>query len=344
MQFLNSLIRRLSFKNDSTKKILIISTCFAGGGLETRINSIVDKFCNQYSFSLLTKTLKKEMRIPVSVNFKNIYTWDEEDFAISNADIISIHPYSAFLELKNPDLLLNKKLIYTLHGESSLFDNLNRYEKNIEIFYTVSSKLIPDFKKKYPLCADKIHLFKNYFPKKITRNICAFQNNNNILISVTNTNSWNFLNDIIQTIPKNYNIHIIGHIPKNKYNHPNIFYDGFVKLEDYFLKNKFFAAITRGGFAAQDIIAANIPTILIYDRKDTSYLELLTKDNFKQLSNQNFVTWKADDNIDLAQILLKIKQNPKNYSLQNLLKKHNDISLMFNPYKAVESTSARLKE
>ena len=141
--------------SNNKKRILVMSPNFCGGGLEIRINTIIEGFYKNFSYSLLTKTPINEMRIAPSNFFNKIYNWDNLDDAINNADIISMHPFFVFNELKNLHLLDNKTLLYTLHGEASFRDNIAQFGDKIDVFYAVSKKLIEIFKLLYPQYAYK---------------------------------------------------------------------------------------------------------------------------------------------------------------------------------------------
>ena len=169
------------------KKVLIISPNFSGGGLETRINTIVENFTNQYTFSLLTKTRLSDMRISPTLFFDKIYRWEEQFFAIKSADILSLHPYNIFSEIQDLTLFNKKIIIYTLHGESSFLEDFNSFGKYVDVFYSVSEKLIETFKVLYPKYASKIYLYRNYYPNSIKENIFNFNSCKDILFSITNT-------------------------------------------------------------------------------------------------------------------------------------------------------------
>lgn len=322
--------------NNIKKRILVISPNFSGGGLETRIKTIIERFHEEFSYSLLTKTPTHEMRISPSKFINKIYNWDKQDIAINDADIISIHPFSVFTELKNLHLLDNKKLIYTLHGEASFLDNINSFGDKIDIFYSVSEKLIQIFKILYPQYSNKIYLFKNYYPKQNKTLYKKFKTNKNILISITNTEKQGYLNNIIKRIPHDYCIHIIGSEQFQQFEHPNVVYDGFVNINSYLSKNQFCIAFTRGGYAAMDLIVHGIPLILIYERNSKFYAEVLNRNDFEKLSNQNFVTFKESRYEDIPDIIRLISLNHNNFELFNLLKKYNDYSSMYNPYSCIE--------
>ena len=65
----------MGIKQKNKKRVLIISPNFSGGGLETRINTIVETYSEKYTFSLLTKTSKSSMRITPAEIFDKIYSW-----------------------------------------------------------------------------------------------------------------------------------------------------------------------------------------------------------------------------------------------------------------------------
>lgn len=315
--------------------ILIISNNFAGGGLETRINSIVDKFCDNYNFRLLTKTLKQEMRIPASENFEYICNWDNFYDAIKDVQIIDMHPFwlSNLFDLYDIDTKI--KTMYTLHGEISIEDSMNKFYDRIDRVYAVSELTINKFKQHYPTYMNKVRLAKNYFPLEISRINNNKQNSKNILISITSTLDWHYIEGLIKQIPLDYNIHIVGNIKSNFdiKNYPNTQYDGFVNIPEYLNSKDFCLAFSRGGFAAMDIIAENIPTILIYTRNNSFYLEGIVRSNFETLSNQNFVTTKIFDGDYFTNILNQIKSNSTEFLCTDLLKKYNAYELMKDIYK-----------
>ncbi len=318
--------------NVKKKRILVISPNFRGGGLETRINTIVERFHKDFRYSLITKTPINKMRISPSKYLDKVYYWGNYEDAIKGADIISIHPFSFFTELKNLDLLKNKKLIYTLHGETSFLDNIDQFADMIDVFYAVSNKLIDIFKILYPQYADKIYLFKNYYSTLNTNLYTKPEVNKKILFCITNTDKQEYINSIIKQIPYDYHIHIIGSEQFQKFEHPNIIYDGFVNIDSYLSANKFSIAFARGGYIAMDIIANNMPIILIYERGRNFYAEVLDKINFEKLSNQNFVTFNKSKYENIPNIIEQIEQNYNDYFLSNLLKQYNDSLLMPNPY------------
>ncbi len=318
--------------SNNKKRILVMSPNFCGGGLEIRINTIIERFYKNFSYSLLTKTPINEMRIAPSNFFNKIYNWDNLDDAINNADIISMHPFFVFNELKNLHLLDNKTLLYTLHGEASFRDNIAQFGDKIDVFYAVSKKLIEIFKLLYPQYADKIYFFKNYYSIQNKKSSMNFDANKKILFCITNLENQEYLNMIIKQIPYDYHIHIIGSEQFNEFEHPNIIYDGFVDIDSYLSANKFSVAFARGGYLAMDLIANGIPLILIYERNRNFYAEVLNKTNFEKLSNQNFVTFQKATYENISNIFKQIEQNYDNYYLSDLLKLYNDSSLMFNPY------------
>ncbi len=312
--------------------VLIVSKTFIGGGLETRINSIVDKYSNQYTFFLLTKTNRDIMNVQPSKNFKKIYNWDERLIALNNAQIVSLHPFDILQDFKEILQVSNKKIFYTLHGEYSLLEDFSVLGQKVDLFYSVSVKLIELFKNKYPQFKSKIKLFKNYYPFEIQsmeRNIITEKN---ILFSITNFSYWNYYNNLVNFIPEEYAIHFIGYNDVEKYNRRNIVYDGFVNIQKYLKENKFFIGFSRGGYSAMDLIAHNIPTVLIYNRENSLYRELLTRDNFEKLSNQNFVTFNQSKDFDISNMLDLIKTNREKFICNDLLQKYNGINYMPNPY------------
>lgn len=318
---------------DNKNNVLIIANNFTGGGLEHRINNIVNKFSYKYNFSLITKTPAKSMKTRPSASIIKIYKWTDYKKALKNADIIDVHPWKISKIYKKWGLFTKKnitKKIYTLHGEASLNEDLH-FLQYVDRVYCVGDSLIKAIKCKYPNVKD-IHLLKNY--DSISCNNNFSNESNNILFSITNLSDINFIQEIINTIPEQYTIHIIGNIDSSviSKNNKHIIFHGFVNLTDFFRQYKFMAAFSRGGFASQDIIAKDIPCFLISSNKYGFYMECLTRDNFVKLSDNNFVTREPFNKKYLITQLSKINPDYKKYLCSDLLIDYNDISIMEDPY------------
>lgn len=312
--------------------VLIISSNFKGGGLETRINNIVNRFSHKYNFSLITRTPIEDMKTKPSQYITKIYKWKEYKRAIKNADIIDIHPWKISKIYKKWKIFANKNItkIYTIHGELSLCEDLH-FLQYCNRVYCVGNSLINKTKSYYPNVKN-IYLSKNY--AEIIDNDSFDIKDKNILFSITNTSDINYLQEIINNISEDYTIHIIGCVDNTIISRENgiLIIHGFVNLTAFLNQYKFIAAFSRGGFATQDIVARNVPVFLISSNEDGFYFEGLTKTNFIYLSDNNFVTRKPFNKKHCINQLKNINTDYENYQCSNLLKCYNNISLMHDPY------------
>lgn len=324
-------IRKILNNKYPKKKVLIVSVNFAGGGLETRINNIVNRFHDVYSFSLITKTRPADMRIKPSEYFEHVYSWDEYPDALYKVDILDVHPFGVTDIIEQWRIPSQIKKIYTLHGEASVSEKLD-FLKCFHRVYVVSELLRPYIEKNYPQLRDKLFLSKNraviqyYAPVK--------QRGKNILFSITNTNDKIFIQKIIDVIPSKYTVHIIGYFDNGSFVRKNgkIKYHGFVNIFDLFEQNYFDIAFARGGFATMDVVARNIPCLSISSNENGFYYESLSKNNFIQLSDCNFVTRKKFDLKNIVQDIKHIENSPSDYQCRDLLKECNDIQGMSDLY------------
>lgn len=289
--------KRIAFKK--RKKILIISDSFKGGGLETRLNHIVNLYHQKYHFVLMTQTPRKDMKIPPNIHFQSILILPFEKrflvllLKICSFDFIDIHPFYTEWVTDLPCIGKKTKIIYTLHGIPSVLlfrPPLRPFDKII----TVSQPLSDMFIQKFPDYQNKTLLVKNTYN---TSNIPhTFHRARSVLLMLTNqTPIYEILNDIIDVLPPDYDIHYIGYplVNQNEIKQFNRFiYDGFVDVSCYLKTHHFCLAICRGGYAAMDLIFHNIPTITVREKNSGGfYFDLITPDNFETLSNQNFVSW-----------------------------------------------------
>lgn len=331
MSFLSRIMKCLGIVKQ--KKILIITANFSGGGLEKRINNIVNLFHGKYHFSLISKTPFENMKIKPSIYFQKIYSWNEHFQALKNIDLIDVHPFGVENLLKEWNIPPKVKKIYTLHGEASILEDLN-FLSEYDHVYSVSQFLIPKVIEQYPALKNKISLSKNYDDFHFIT-LTKQTSDNDILLSITNIANPAYLQKIINIIPEKYVIHLIGNITDKLISreHGKLISHGFVNIPQFLEKNSFCAAIARGGFAAMDIISQNIPLICISDNLDGYYLDVLTKDNFPFLSDCNFVTRKPFDANFLCTQIEKISKNTDNYCCQQLLYQNNFLSDMNDIYR-----------
>lgn len=310
------------------KNVLIISSNFTGGGLEKRINNIVNRFHDNYSFSLITQTPKKDMKTKPSKYIEYIYAWDEYEKALNKVDIIDVHPFGAQNLIAQWHISPQIRKIYTLHGEPSVTKEDLKFLQEYDHIYSVSKFLIPLVKQKYPDLQNKISLsincdvIEDFAPDN--------KKDKNVLFSITNTNDKEYIQEIISQIPQEYTIHMVGNFTKDMLARSNgkIIFHGFVNIPALFTQYHFCTAFARGGFAAMDIISRNIPCFCISSNTQGRYLELLSRNNFSVLSDCNFVTRKIYKGEDILFGLNMINTSPKNYECSDLLKRHNDIGLM----------------
>ncbi len=308
-------------------KVLIVSANFSGGGLEKRINNIVNRFHNDYAFTLITKTPPQDMRVCPSKFIEHVYKWEEHEKALAGVDIIDVHPFGVENLINEWHVLPEVKKIYTLHGEASLDEKLGFLEAYDRI-YSVSKFLIPLLEKGYPQLRGKILLSKN---RDIIKD---YNNDNNILFSITNTNVQQYIQKIINHIPPKYTIHMIGMFPEGSFVRPTgkIIFHGFVNIDALFEKYHFNMAFARGGFASMDIIARNIPCFCISSNMHGLYFELLSRKNFLELSDCNFVTRKKFKSKNISAGIKLIEKVPEDYQCHDLLEQYNNIELMSDIY------------
>lgn len=319
------------------KKILIVSESFKGGGLETRINHIVNLYHQKYHFVLLTQTQKQDMKIKPTGYFKDIVIIPFKQNILTSFlffcrfDILDIHPFYTEWIADLPVLSNKTKLFYTLHGLPSV-SLFCPPQKSFDKIITVSLPLADMFIQKFPRYLDKTLLVKNAY--NVSNKKPTFYPSHNILFMLTNqTPIHDILNDIIDILPKTYTIHCIGYpIPdSHKINHRHrLIYDGFVDVSDYLKTNHFCLAVCRGGYAAMDLINHDIPTITVREKNAGGfYFDLITPDNFEILSNQNFVSWNPyHKKQSLAQIvpLLSGISSPFYHTCLSQFNSHKDIT------------------
>lgn len=300
------------------KKILMITPSFKGGGLETRLNNIVNLYYPKYHFVLLTQTPKNEMKLSPCIHFRGILTIPFEKklltflFYMIHFDILDIHPFDCEWIADLPSVSKKTRLIYTLHGIPSVL-LFHPSKRPFDKIITVSTQLNNLFIQKFPEYADKIMLSKNTC--QISNKHSKPKDTKKILFMLTNqTPIHEILNDIIEIVPPDFEIHYIGYpiidTHKIKY-YSRLIYDGFVDVSTYLNKNHFKLALCRGGYAAMDLIAYDIPTITVRENtKNGFYFDLITCDNFETLSNQNFVSWHPYCKKDLSKIIPLFSRSP----------------------------------
>ena len=305
------------------KKVLIVSKNFSGGGLETRINNIVNKLYDKYSFSLITQTAPENMRIKPSQHFEHVYSWDEYRDALFKVDIIDVHPFNVYNLINEWNIPSQMKRTYTLHGPASIIENLDFLHDYNRIF-TVSELLRPYINENYPNLKDRLVLSKN---RDVIKNYnIPKSDGKNILISITNTVDKDFIQSIIDIIPSQYNVHLIGLFQSGTFvrKDGDLIYHGFVNIDELFEQNHFDMAFTRGGFAAMDVIARNIPCLCIKSNDEGVYFDALTRDNFADMSDCNFVARKELDNQNIVDTIKSIEDFPQKYQCRDLLELHNN--------------------
>lgn len=299
------------------KKVLIVSKNFSGGGLEYRINKLTQQYSDFYDFSLITDTPVKDMKMFPEYMSK-LYNWNEHRIALKNVEILDIHPFHVLNIFNEWNIDPKIKTVYTLHGQASVEENMKNFLKHIDIINCVSTKLIEMMRIKYPMHMFKLRLSKNYYDLGVQ--------NKKVLISVTNLNYIDDVKTILEHIPADYKVYCIGdNINKLANFSKEVIYEGFVNVKEYLIHNNYEFAITRGGYAAMDIINSATPTGLIYERSGKIYFNAINRNNFLKLSNQNFVTWKIFKEKDFKVFLKDIIKNRHNYICNDLLYKYNAI-------------------
>ena len=271
------------------------------------------------------------MKIKPSKYIKHIYPWNKYQTALQKIDILDVHPFDATDIVTRWNISPQIKKIYTLHGEASLAEDLD-FLQNFDRIYTVSELLRPYIEKFYPQLKDKFFLSKNRY---VIPDYTSMQNTGkNILFSVTNTQDKDFIQNIIDIIPHQYDIHIIGHFASDSFFRKNgkIIYHGFVNIFDLFKQNHFNMTFTRGGFAAMDTITRNIPCLCISSNNNGLYFETLSRNNFSKMSDCNFVTRKKFNSQNIIDDIKRIEKFPSKYQCSDLLKQYNNIEDMLDLY------------
>lgn len=316
------------------KKVLIVSKNFSGGGLETRINNIVNQLHDKYTFSLITQTAPENMRIKPSQYFEHIYSWDEYRDALYKVDILDVHPFNVDNLINEWNIPSQMKKTYTLHGEASIIENLH-FLHNYNRIFTVSELLRPYINENYPNLKDRLVLSKN---RDVIKNYNAPKSDGkNILVSITNTNDKDIIQNIIDVIPSQYNVNLIGYFQPGTFVRKNgeLIYHGFVNIDELFEQNHFDMAFTRGGFATMDVVARNIPCLCISSNDNGMYFDVLSRDNFESMSDCNFVTRKPLNNKDILNAIKSIEEFPQKYQCRDLLEIHNKAELIEDLYEGL---------